>query len=239
MSGHGDALQPEGRTRSRSDGPTTLKSRDDLAGGTHDQAQSKSDSGPGQNYGGQRYHGSKAWWSVGEFLHQGITHQSVGLSLGRNEEETWDLSDSLADLYQAVTQRKRESPDRLGNRSHSRSDSGGPLVGGSDSEMLQDIRRWLDEDTSNGYIRVFASDLDSHSRLFPCTLSTSAQKICLQMGIPGNSLHVQLSGDVIRRMEPFDCPLAIQGLRTDTLINLESTKINQVAALEIFCFVLL
>jgi PH domain/leucine-rich repeat-containing protein phosphatase len=41
-------------------------------------------------------------------------------------------------------------------------------------------------------------------------LSTTAQKICLQLGIAANALHVQLNGDVIRRMEPFDCPLAIQ-----------------------------
>ena len=83
-------------------------------------------------------------------LSPGITHQSVGLSLGRNEEETWDLSDSLADLYQAVTQRQRESPDKLISRGHTRSDSGGAVVGRSESDMLQDIRRWLDEDTNNG-----------------------------------------------------------------------------------------
>ncbi|GFN92368.1 PH domain leucine-rich repeat-containing protein phosphatase 1, partial [Plakobranchus ocellatus] len=207
MSGHADAL-PDGRGRSRSDGSTTLKGRDDLAQGGKDQ--NKTESGSGSGYSGHRYHGSKAWWSVGEFLHQGITHQSVGLSLGHSEEETWDLSDSLADLYQAVTQRQRKSAERGATRkSHNRSDSSG-AIGRSEMDMRQDIRRWLDEDTSNGYIRVFASDLDTNSRLFPCTLSTSAQKICLQMGIPGNSLHVQLSGDVIRRMEPFDCPLAIQ-----------------------------
>ncbi|XP_012938360.1 uncharacterized protein LOC101860377 [Aplysia californica] len=161
----------------------------------------------GQGYG-QRYHGSKAWWSVGEFLHQGITHQSVGLSLGHNEEETWDLSDSLADLYQAVTQRQRQAASRmLTNHSRSESSGGGARV---DSDKKVDIERWLDEDTSHGFIRVFASEGDTHARLFPCNLSTSAQKICLQLGIPGNSLHVQLSGDVIRRMEPFDCPLAIQ-----------------------------
>ncbi|KAK6982025.1 PH domain leucine-rich repeat-containing protein phosphatase 1, partial [Biomphalaria glabrata] len=60
------------------------------------------------------------------------------------------------------------------------------------------------------FIRVFQSDTDGTGRLFPCTLSTPAQKICLQLGIPGNALHVQLSGDVIRRMEAIDCPLAIQ-----------------------------
>lgn len=160
--------------------------------------------GPGHLYG-KRFNGSKAWWSVGELQHQGITHQSVGLSLG--EEETWDLSDSLADLYQAVTRKEQKAATRV--KGHNRSGSGGGN-GRVDSDNKLDIKRWLDDDTSNGFIRVFQSDTDPNARLFPCTLSTPAQKICLQLGIPGNALHVQLSGDVIRRMEPFDCPLAIQ-----------------------------
>ncbi|CAL1542510.1 unnamed protein product [Lymnaea stagnalis] len=160
--------------------------------------------GPGQVHG-KRFNGSKAWWSVGELQHQGITHQSVGLSLG--EEETWDLSDSLADLYQAVTRKEQKAATRV--KGHNRTGSGGGN-GRVDSDNKLDIKRWLDDDTSNGFIRVFQSDTDPNARLFPCTLYTPAQKICLQLGIPGNALHVQLSGDVIRRMEPFDCPLAIQ-----------------------------
>ncbi|KAK0051379.1 PH domain leucine-rich repeat-containing protein phosphatase 2 [Biomphalaria pfeifferi] len=153
----------------------------------------------------QRYHGGKAWWSVGELQHQGITHQSVGLSLGRGDEETWDLSDSLADLYQAVTRKEQRAASR--HKAHVTPAGGSVRV---DTDKSLDIQRWLDDDTSHGFIRVFQSDTDGTGRLFPCTLSTPAQKICLQLGIPGNALHVQLSGDVIRRMEAIDCPLAIQ-----------------------------
>ncbi|XP_059164436.1 uncharacterized protein LOC131947287 isoform X2 [Physella acuta] len=138
-------------------------------------------------------------------MHQGLTHQSVGLSLGHNDEETWDLSDSLADLYQAVTRKEQKAASRL--KSHTVSRSTGQSI--TDGNTV-DIQRWLDDDTNNGFIRVFTSDTDPHARLFPCTVTTPAQKICLQLAIPGNSLHVQLSGDVIRRMEPVDCPLAIQ-----------------------------
>jgi hypothetical protein len=73
-----------------------------------------------------------------------------------------------------------------------------------------DVQKWITDDTSHGFIRVSSSEVSDNSRLFPCTLSTTAQKLCLQLGIPPNALHVQLNGDVIRRMEPFDCPLAVQ-----------------------------
>ncbi|BFZ13214.1 hypothetical protein BsWGS_16253 [Bradybaena similaris] len=192
-----------GRIYSASEGQRTVKGR----GVGLSPAPNHFNKVPSHSKGGnQRYHGSKSWWSVGEFYHQGLTHQSVGLSLGHNEEETWDLSDSLADLYQAVTQRQlKEAP---GQKGHTRRGSGGGER--VDGDRSVDMKKWLREDTRHGFIRVYTSEDETNARVFPCTISTPAQKICLQLAIPGNSLHVQMNGDVIRRMEPFDCPLAIQ-----------------------------
>ncbi|XP_021366210.1 PH domain leucine-rich repeat-containing protein phosphatase 2-like isoform X2 [Mizuhopecten yessoensis] len=147
------------------------------------------------------YQGAEAWWSVGGFLEQGLTHQSVGLSLHKHgDEETWDLSDSLADLYHEVNKRDKESLDQS-NEEEEEPDN--------NNKAYSIDKQWIDQDTSNGFIRVFDSNSES-SRLYPSTLSTTAQKICLQCGRPPNSLHIQFNGDIIRRLEPFDCPLALQ-----------------------------
>lgn len=70
----------------------------------------------------------------------------MGLSLGHNEEETWDLSDSLADLYQAVTQRQlKEAP---GQKGHTRRGSGGGER--VDGDRSVDMKKWLREDTRHG-----------------------------------------------------------------------------------------
>ncbi|KAK7491371.1 hypothetical protein BaRGS_00017349 [Batillaria attramentaria] len=162
------------------------------------------------------YQGSQAWWSVGEFMRPGLTHQSVGLTLSPDHDDTWDLSDSLADLFKEVNRRERDagaSTSDASNPSAGPRQHPGQQAGQSrdrDDTKHVDVARWIADDTSHGFIRVFNSDTDEHSRLFPCTLSTTAQKICMQIGMPSNSLHVQLNGDIIRRMEPFDCPLAVQ-----------------------------
>lgn len=133
---------------------------------------------------------------MGEFLHQGLTHQSVGLSIhSKNDDDTWDLSDSIADLYMEVSEREEQERDKS--------------VGQLRESKTEVDRKWLEKDTSNGFVRVFQPDSEV-SKVFPCTLSTSAHKLCLQCGRPPNSMHIQLNGDIIRRLEPFDCPLAIQ-----------------------------
>ncbi|XP_069113658.1 PH domain leucine-rich repeat-containing protein phosphatase 2-like isoform X2 [Argopecten irradians] len=147
------------------------------------------------------YQGAEAWWSVGGFLDQGLTHQSVGLSLHKHgDEDTWDLSDSLADLYHEVNKRDKEALDQS-NEEEEEPDN--------NNKVYSIDKQWIDQDTSNGFIRVFDSNSES-SRLFPSTLSTTAQKICFQCGRPPNSLHIQFNGDIIRRLEPFDSPLALQ-----------------------------
>ena len=58
---------------------------------------------------------------------------------------------------------------------------------------------------------MYAPDVGySKSQMVPCTLSTSAHKICLMLGISLNALHVQLNGDIIRRLDPYEHPLVLQ-----------------------------
>ncbi|XP_041375510.1 PH domain leucine-rich repeat-containing protein phosphatase 2-like [Gigantopelta aegis] len=149
---------------------------------------------------GSKFHGSSAWWSVGEYLNPGLTHQSVGLSLAHHtsDDDVWDLSDSLADLYAELNNREQKAANRI------------PGKANLDINHKIDVKNWIAKDTSHGFIRIFNSESEENSKLYPSTLSTTAQKICSTLGIPSNSLHIQLNGDIIRRLEPFDCPLAIQ-----------------------------
>ncbi|KAK6186255.1 hypothetical protein SNE40_008326 [Patella caerulea] len=138
---------------------------------------------------------SDAWWSVGDILKPGITHQNAARTMAPNgEAQNWELSDSLTDLY--TKENANNSPNFRAQ--------------GKFEDRNVDLTKWLDADLSHGFIRVFHSEHDASSRLFPCTVTTPAQKVCLHFGIPSNSLHIQQNGDIIRRLEPFDCPLAIQ-----------------------------
>ena len=192
---------------------TTHQSLNSISSSGTTQTQSRSELG--SSLYGTQYHGAEAWWSVGEFLHQGITHQSVGLSLqGKGEEDTWDLSDSIADLYMEVSEREKQE----------RRDTKG---GGEPKEGRTEVdKKWLEKDTNNGFVRVFQPDSEQ-SKVFPCTLSTSAHKLCLQCGRPPNSMHIQLNGDIIRRLEPFDCPLAIQNEYLQNIGYKDIKKIQQ------------
>lgn len=176
-------------------------------------AQTQPQSESGSSLYGTQYHGAEAWWSMGEFLHQGLTHQSVGLSIhGKNDDDTWDLSDSIADLYMEVSEREEQERDKS--------------MGQLRESKTEVDRKWLEKDTSNGFVRVFQPDSEV-SKVFPCTLSTSAHKLCLQCGRPPNSMHIQLNGDIIRRLEPFDCPLAIQNEYLQNVGYKDTKKIQQ------------
>jgi len=112
----------------------------------------------------------------------------------------WDLSESLAELYERDQRREAAMSARS---STDAGDSTSPKV---------DVASWLVADPGNGFIRVFAPGGagTKASRLVPTTLTTTAHKICLQLGVPGTSLHVQLAGESLRRLEPHEQPLAIQ-----------------------------
>lgn len=167
------------------------------------------------------------WWSIGDFIQPGLTHQSVGLSLysGRSlfdtnsDEEIWDLRESLQDLYREVDQRSQ-----VISSSFRKSIINNNKV---------DIKNWLDKDTNNGLVRVFSSESSGKvSHLVPATLTTTAQRICYQCNMPQNSLHMQLNGDIIRRLEPYDCPLAIQNEYLATIGYNDIRKIQEEGANE-------
>ncbi len=150
---------------------------------------------------------TQAWWSVGEYLENGrsaLTHQSAKFTLtgnrvfGNQKEDLWDLSDSLMELYeQTQTENIAATLQMVKHRKT------------IDKDV--DPKEWLAEDTTHGYIRVHAPDTNfSRSQSLPCTLSTSAHKICLMLGISLNALHVQLNGDIIRRLDPYEHPLVLQ-----------------------------
>lgn len=160
------------------------------------------------------FNGADAWWTVDTYLRGGL-HHGKG-QRNKNEEDTWDLSDSLADLYVEANKRDKSFSD-------------GTLTMGINADDID--RPYLDKDTSNGYIRVFFSDADN-SQLFKLTLSTQSQKICTRCGRPPNSLHVQLNGDIIKRLEPFDCPLAIQNEYLQRIGYTDISKIQEFGACE-------
>lgn len=165
---------------------------------------------------------SDAWWSVGEYMQPGITHQSVVLSLrgtGRSympeEDEPWDLSDSLADMYEKIM---NEMHPQLPRHKTSR-------------EKASDIRNWLAKDMTNGFIRVYVPDTNfNKSYLLPLSLNTPAHRVCLVLGIPPNSLHVQLNGDIIRRLDPYENPLVIQNEYLATIGYNDVTRIQEEGA---------
>ncbi len=152
---------------------------------------------------------TQAWWSVGEYLENGrtapLTHQSAKLTLTANrvfnnnyQEDLWDLSDSLLELYEANQNANLNATLQLTKKSKI-----------LDKDV--NVQDWLSKDTTHGFIRVYAPDVQySKYQLVPCTLSTSAHKICLILGISLNALHVQMNGDVIRRLDPYEHPLVLQ-----------------------------
>ncbi|KAK3603860.1 hypothetical protein CHS0354_042868 [Potamilus streckersoni] len=164
-------------------------------------------------------YGTEAWWYVRDYVHgDRAGHQTVSLA-EHNDDDMWDLSDSLVDLFQEsnkvagqFSEENHALLQRFGNKS--------------------DMKAWLEEDTSNGFVRVFNYDSEVNSRMFPCTLSTTAQKLCLHCGMPPNSLHVQFNGDIIRRLEPFDCPLAIQNDYLQNIGYSDLRRIQEIGAHE-------
>lgn len=156
------------------------------------------------------------WWNYAD-NGKNTVHNNRALfynNAARGEEEIWDLSDSLADLYSRVNEENAAAANSFTiHRQHSKD---------------VDVKKWIDEDTSHGFIRVFVPNGNiSTSRLIPCTLRTTAQRVCMQCGIPATSLHVQFNGDIITRMEPTDHPLAVQNEFLGNLGYSEPKKIQE------------
>jgi len=93
-------------------------------------------------------------------------------------EEVWDLSDSLAELYENEQQRQAAKL-QTGNAAPSSEPATSQRV---------DVETWLSADPNNGFVRVYSAIAGSGgggrqggghgmSRLVPCTTSTTAQKV--------------------------------------------------------------
>ena len=106
------------------------------------------------------YQGSQAWWSVGEFMRPGLTHQSVGLTLTNDAhvEDTWDLSDSLADLFKEVNRRDRDvsSQSRTGGR------GGGAGAGGGGGYSCTGMPAWTPNTSRINPFQTTRADLAWH-----------------------------------------------------------------------------
>ncbi|XP_074644531.1 PH domain leucine-rich repeat-containing protein phosphatase 2-like [Tubulanus polymorphus] len=91
-----------------------------------------------------------------------------------------------------------------------------------------DVQTWLKASVDHGFIRIYPPEASSrHSELIPCGLETTAHKICLQIGKPPNSLHVQFHGDVIRRLDPEECPLAMQSGYLESIGYTDTCRIQE------------
>ncbi|KAH3770493.1 hypothetical protein DPMN_171780 [Dreissena polymorpha] len=167
--------------------------------------------------GNAKYGGTEAWWNAGDFLPPEVSSpRSEGLFDKTNDDDTWDLSDSIVDLYKEVNKY-----DGVLNQSPT-----------GRSSTAVNVHEWIQEDTNNGFVHVFKSDTDTNPRMFPCTLTTTAQRLCIQCGMPPNSLHVQLNGDIIRRLEPFDSPLVIQNEYLQCIGYSDQRKIQEIGGME-------
>ncbi|XP_014677745.1 PREDICTED: PH domain leucine-rich repeat-containing protein phosphatase 2-like [Priapulus caudatus] len=99
---------------------------------------------------------------------------------------------------------KDRSPTGSSSSSFSRAATSGATVDKPDPDA------WLC-DTNHGYVRVYDADTTVlKSRCLPCSLATTAHQICLKLGALSNALHVQYNGGVIKRLEAYDPPLALQ-----------------------------
>ncbi|GAB1598342.1 PH domain leucine-rich repeat-containing protein phosphatase 2-like isoform X1 [Argonauta hians] len=132
----------------------------------------------------------------------------------RSEDDTWDLADSLADLYHRVNEENIATASKFNTFKDPLDDAA--------------VKKWIEEDTSHGFIRVFVPNGNiNSSHLVPCNLSTNAQRICTQCGVRHSSLHIQFNGDVIARMDPTDHPLAIQNEFLGNLGYTDPVKIQE------------
>ena len=166
------------------------------------------------------------WWING-FIPKNydllLTHRSARLTMANNRlfgrpsdsGDVWDLRDSVLELCEH--EQRQETTLR--------SIAGLPSTIEFRNSFDEDrIFQWLSEDPGNGFIRIYPPDRNTFSRscLVPCNLKTPVQQICRKLGIGIKVLHLQMNGDVIRRLEPQELPLSIQN---DFLVSLGYTDI--------------
>jgi len=167
---------------------------------------------------------SEGWWSetFGSSLSSSFTSSISGndgcrvfhggIARFAAENDVWDLSDSLVELYE--TEQRHET---LRSSLSPSSKKAVPHVTTTQS--------WLNADRANGFIRIFLPDATGVSQLVPCSLSTTTHRLCLQLGISNSALHVQFSNGIVQRLEPQSYPLGIQN---DFLANLGHSDIASI-----------
>ena len=189
---------------------------------------------------------SDAWWSIGEFSDRGrqMTHQSAKLTLTGNRvfgqgqsEDVWDLSDSLAELYDVAAlqlQAASGAADHVSGKKQKHAPVAAASMTSQASQQPINTREWLEQNPGNGFIRVYPPDMScfGNSQLVPCTLSTTAHKACLALGLAVNALHIQLNGDKVRRLDPYEHPLVIQNEYLTTLGFGDERRIQEEGAKE-------
>jgi len=137
-----------------------------------------------------------------------------GLTRFGAENDLWDLTDSLVELYE--TEKRHEAL---------RSSLSGSTASATTFPKISNAQSWLNADRANGFIRIFPQESLGPSQLVPCSLSTTTHRLCLQLGISNSALHVQFSNSIVQRLEPNSYPLGIQN---DFLANLGHSDIASI-----------
>lgn len=135
-----------------------------------------------------------------------------GIARFAAENDLWDLSDSLVELYEAEQRREVLRSSLSGSTT-------------TTVPRISSAQSWLNADRANGFIRIFSPDSCGLSQLVPCSLSTTTHRLCLQLSVSNVALHVQFSNGIVQRLEPQSYPLGIQN---DFLANLGHSDIASI-----------
>jgi len=147
---------------------------------------------------------SEGWWVETFAGDESCRVFRGGIARFAADNDVWDLSDSLVELY--------ETEQRHETLRSSLSGSAAKAI-----PHVSSAQSWLNADRANGFVRIFPPDSLGSPQLVPCSLSTTTHRLCLQLGISNSALHVQFSNGIVQRLEPQSYPLGIQN---DFLANL-------------------
>ena len=166
---------------------------------------------------------SDGWWPLNQGMNQfGVTpsHANPHSTMAekrlftQKSSDIWDLRDAVLEVQ--ANEQRLESNLRLNQTGISNFQDFPHRFNSTE------ISTWLSQSTNNGFIRVFPPDSNklSKSRLVACSTDTTSSHICNQLNI--TSLHMQLNGDRIRRLNSHDLPLMLQN---DFLVSLGFSNI--------------
>uniref|UniRef100_A0A1I8HRB6 PPM-type phosphatase domain-containing protein n=1 Tax=Macrostomum lignano TaxID=282301 RepID=A0A1I8HRB6_9PLAT len=116
-------------------------------------------------------------------------------------------------------------------------------------QTKQDQAKWIAADAKNGFIRVYRRDAPQlsavssaaavvrASSVVACTTETTAVRLCQQLSVHSNALHMETPDGRIRRLDPFECPLALQNSMLAELGYSEARRVQKLGpAIDIgFC----